>query len=173
MLARADADALFTTVYAGDFGTNSDGSVFRASALGQVLDTEELGIPCSASLPMDESGETFPYCFVADETFPLKVSLMRRYPRRMPTNKRRIFNYRLSGARECVECAFGILTATFKISEGPICCKKETVILIVKAFVLLHNFIRIREGVFWEIGESFAVHPSAIPPEHEDDGRQR
>jgi hypothetical protein len=128
LIVCAGVDALFTTAFVGYFSENSDGSVFRASMLGQMLEMEELHILCPASLPKDESGEMFPYYFVADEAFPLKVNLMRPYPRRMLTNKRHIFNYRLSCAQKSVECAFGILTAKFEIFEGPICCKQETVI---------------------------------------------
>ncbi|GFG32013.1 hypothetical protein Cfor_08532, partial [Coptotermes formosanus] len=87
LLARADADVLFTTVHVGYFGKNSDGSVFRASRLGHA-GPEDLHTLCPASVPKDESGEIFPYYFVAGEAFPLKVNVMRLYPRRMLTNKK-------------------------------------------------------------------------------------
>jgi hypothetical protein len=164
LLARADADALFTTVHVGYFGKNSDGSMFRASTL-EHGGLEELHILCLASLPKDESGEIFPYYFVAFEAFPLKINVI---------NRRRMFNYRLTRARKIIECAFGILAAKFKIFEGPTCCKEETTISIVKAPVVLRSFIRIREGVFYEFGEGFTVNQSAFPAEHkEGDGRQR
>jgi hypothetical protein len=83
LLACADADALFTTVHIGDFGKNSDGSVFRASTLGEMLEKEELHIPFLTSLPLNDSDETFPCYFVADEAFTLKINLMRPYPRRI------------------------------------------------------------------------------------------
>jgi hypothetical protein len=57
-LACADADALFTTVCIGDFGKNSDGSVFRASTLGKMLEKEALHIPFITFLSVDDSGET-------------------------------------------------------------------------------------------------------------------
>jgi hypothetical protein len=78
----------FTTVHVRDFSKNSDGSVFRAYTLGEILEKEELHIPYPTSLPLDDSGETFPYYFVADEAFPLIINLMRPYPRKMLTNKR-------------------------------------------------------------------------------------
>jgi hypothetical protein len=172
LLACADANALFTTVHVRGFSKNSDGSVFRASTLGQMLEKEELHIPFPTSLPMDDSDETFPYYFAADKLFTLKINLMRPNSGRMPTNKRHIFNYRLSHARKSVECAFGILNAKFKISEGPICCK-ETVNSIVKASVVLHNFIRTQEGMFCG-GEKFTVNQSSHHIlNEEDDGRQR
>jgi hypothetical protein len=142
LLACADTDALFTTVHVGYFGKNSDGSMFRASMLGYA-GLEELHILCPASVPKDESSEKFPYYFGTDDAFPLKVNLMRSYPRRMLTTRRCMFNNRLTHARKIVECTFGILNAKFKIFEGPICCKEETVISIVKASVVLRNFIRI------------------------------
>jgi hypothetical protein len=58
--ASADADALFTTVHVGDFGKNSNGSVFRASTLWEMLEKEELRIPFPTFLLLDDSGETFP-----------------------------------------------------------------------------------------------------------------
>jgi hypothetical protein len=161
LLAYADADALSTTVHVGDFGKNSDGSVFRASTLGGMLEKEELHIPFPASLPLDDSGETFPYNFVADEAFPFKINLIKFYRRRMLTNKRRMFNYRLSRARKSIEYAFGILNTKFNIFERPICCKEEAVNLLIKTSVVLHNFIRSRERLFCEGAEMCAVNKSS------------
>jgi hypothetical protein len=64
--------------------------VFKATTLGQTWEKEELHILCPAFLLRDESNETFPH-FVAYEAFLLKVK-----PRRMLTNRRHIFDYRLS-----------------------------------------------------------------------------
>jgi hypothetical protein len=92
----------------------------------------------------------------------------------MLTNKRRMFNYRLTRVRKIVEHAFELLTAKFKMFERPICSKEETAISVVKASVFLRNSVRMLEGVFCEFGESFAVNQSAFPTEHEEgDGRQR
>jgi hypothetical protein len=77
LLACADADALFTTVHIGDFGKNSDGSMFMASTSGKMLEKEELHIQFPTSLSLDDSGETFPYYFVADEAFSFNINLMR------------------------------------------------------------------------------------------------
>jgi hypothetical protein len=49
--------------------------VFRASTLGQMLEKEELHIPFPPCLPLDDSGEKFPYYFVTDEAFPLKINV--------------------------------------------------------------------------------------------------
>jgi hypothetical protein len=97
----------------------------------------------------------------------------------MLTNKRRIFKYRLSRDRKSVECAFGILNAKFKISEGLMCCKAETVNPVIKASVVLHNVIRTRGGRFCEGAENYAInqlshHISKDDDDDDnDDGRQR
>jgi hypothetical protein len=52
-----------------------------------------LHVLCPAFLLSDESIETLPHYFVADEAFLLKVK-----PRKILTNKRHIFHYRLSCA---------------------------------------------------------------------------
>jgi hypothetical protein len=61
------------------------------------------------------------------------------------------------------------------ISEGAICCKKETVNSIIKASVVLHNFIRTREGLFCEGAENHAANHSShhILNDDDDDDRQR
>jgi hypothetical protein len=134
--------------------------------LGEMLEEEELHIPFPASLPLDDS------YFVSDEVFPLKINSMRPYPKRMLTNKRRIFNYRLYHALKGIECAFSILNAKFKISEGPMCCKKETVNSVIKASVVLHNFIRTQQGLFGKESENYAVNQSSHHILNNDDGRQ-
>jgi hypothetical protein len=77
---------------------------------------------------------------------------MRPCSRRKLTNEKRVFNYSLSATLKIVQCAFGIQNVKFKIFEGPIFCKEEAVNLIVKASVVLHNFIKIRARLFCEGG---------------------
>jgi hypothetical protein len=45
-----------------------------------------------------------------------------------------------------------------KIFEGPICCKEETESSLVKASVVLHNFGRTQEGLFYEGTKNYAVN---------------
>jgi len=67
--------------------------VFKASTLGKMWEKVALHILCPTFLLRDESSETFPHYFVAEEAFLLKVK-----PRKIITNKRHIFHYRLSRA---------------------------------------------------------------------------
>lgn len=130
LMACVDADGLFTTVDVGEVGRNSDGAVFRSSGLGRSLESGTLNLP---SPKLTSNNENVPFYFVADETFPLKHNIVRSYPKRILDRKKRIFNFRLSRGRKSVECAFGILVSKFRLFEGPICCKEETINSVIKS----------------------------------------
>ncbi|XP_068085542.1 putative nuclease HARBI1 [Anabrus simplex] len=151
LLALVDADGLFIVIEAGDYGRNSDGGVLRNSALGRNLQQGTLNIPDPKRLPKDDDHcSPFPYFFVGDEAFPLQKHIMRPYPRRELTNERRIFNYRLSRARKSVECGFGMLASKFRVLGTAIACKPDKIDNIIRAICVLHNFIRLKDGVFSE-----------------------
>lgn len=72
---------------------------------------------------------------------------MRPNPRRTLTNKKRIFNYRISRGRKTVECSFGMMSQKFEVLMSPIRCTNETTINnIIRSVCILHNFIRKMEG---------------------------
>lgn len=85
-----------------------------------------------------------PYVFVGDEAFPLMEHLMRPYPRRSVTNnyEHKVFNYRLSRARQTAECAFGIVASRFRVFRKPFEIKVTSVVSVVKAACVLHNYLR-------------------------------
>ncbi|KAG5875768.1 hypothetical protein JTB14_022477 [Gonioctena quinquepunctata] len=101
--------------------------------------------------------DPIPYVFVGDEAFPLSENMMRPYPKRSVTDnyENKVFNYRLSRARQTVECAFGILASRFRVFRTPFEIKVESVIDVVKAACELHNYSR---------------HYSV--PQSEDDGKE-
>lgn len=63
----------------------------------------------------------FSFNFVADETFLLKLPMVRPNPKRGELNLwKTTFNYRLSSARKVIQYAFGILISRFRIFHSPI-----------------------------------------------------
>ena len=85
LMALVDADYRFTYVDIGDYGSNSDGGIFKNSKFGQAFMNNQLGIPGLKTLDNWPDGGVVPHCIVADEAFPLRCDLMRPYPK---TNNR-------------------------------------------------------------------------------------
>ena len=150
LLALVDATYRFIIVDIGQFGSNADGGVFRKSNLGERFYNNELDIPPPKELPNAGIIGELPHCFVGDEAFGLHHNLMRPYPRGKKGTKipkdQLMFNYRLSRARRCVENAFGILAQRFRLFNGRIQMKPENVKRVVKACVVLHNYLRDNKG---------------------------
>ena len=73
--------------------------------------------------------------------------MMKPYGNRDQTKQQRIFNYRLSRARRVVENSFGILANRFQVLLTTMLHEADTVRLLVKACVLLHNLMRLRYPV--------------------------
>ena len=85
-----------------------------------------------------------PHCLVGDEAFPLRMDLMRPYPRAaraaLPQDQL-VFNYRLSRARRIVENTFGILAQRFRIYNKRMQLSDYNADIIIKATCTLHNFL--------------------------------
>jgi hypothetical protein len=132
----------------GYAGRNSDGGIFRASAMKHLITHAWLDIPPASPLKYDDNGSPFPYYFAADESFPLSRYLMRPYTKKILDNLKRIFNYKLSRGRKTIECKFGMAAEKFSVLNGPIRCRDpEKVNDIIKAACVLHNYARKREGL--------------------------
>lgn len=71
---------------------------------------------------------------------------MRPYGGTHLTLEKRIFNYRLCRARRFVECASGILSNKWRIFHRPLNVEPDFAVDIVKACIVLHNFVRDRDG---------------------------
>lgn len=140
LLALCDANYQFLYVDVGVNGRNSDGGVFRESDLKQALDNGCLNFPEDKCL-QGRSGTALPYTLVADDAFPLSRRIMKPYSSRGLTVEKRIFNYRLSRARRCIENAFGILANRFRVLLHTINLCPSKVEDIVLACCALHNFL--------------------------------
>lgn len=142
LLAMCDANYIFTFVDIGAYGRRSDGGIFKDSLLGQKLEGNKMNIPDSTPIS-DGRAMLLPYCIVGDEAFPLKTYLLRPYPGKQSAQlPKRIFNYRLSRARRVIENTFGILAAKWRIFRKAIIASDSNAVKIVKAAVILHNWLR-------------------------------
>lgn len=139
LMAVCNANYQFTMVDIGDSGRNSDGGVFSSSSLGVSILENKLNFPHPEKIW--DSEKVYPYVFVGDEAFPLKINLMKPYSRDALGIKERIFNYRLSRCRRIIENTFGILATRFRIFRRPIIAKEEVVTSVTKACVVLHNYL--------------------------------
>ena len=72
LMALVDDDYRFTYIDIGDYGSNSDGTVFKNCTFGKAFMNDELDVPPPTHLPKYPA-----YCLVVDEAFPLCCDLMR------------------------------------------------------------------------------------------------
>ncbi|XP_046855143.1 uncharacterized protein LOC124448176 [Xenia sp. Carnegie-2017] len=138
--AVSDANYKFTLVDIGDSGRQSDGSVYANSNLGYAIENKLLIMPTDGKIT--HSTKVLPHLFVGDDAFGLKRHMMKPYPFSNLSERKLIFNYRLSRARRVIENAFGICASRFRVFHRPIVAKVDNVIAISKAVVALHNFLR-------------------------------
>jgi len=77
----------------------------------------------------------------SDEANPLKTYLMKPFARKGLSCEERVLNYRLSWTRRYVECAFGILTAKWRLLNKAIETNDNKTERIVRCICLLRNII--------------------------------
>ncbi|KAM4029736.1 uncharacterized protein ACNLHF_022392 [Anomaloglossus baeobatrachus] len=146
LIAITDAHYKFVAVDIGAYGHSNDSQVFKMSVMGRQLYGNTLDFPAERPLP-DTTGPPMPFVFVADEAFQLSEHLLKPYSSSGLTQTKKVFNYRLSRARRMVECSFGILTAKWQVLLTAINLKTETVDEVIKACVVLHNFVISKESI--------------------------
>ena len=127
LMALVDHQYKFTYIDVGEYGSNSD-----------------LDVPAPKALPNFPNMGDLPHCLVGDEAFPLRMDLMRPYPRAARAvlpQEQLVFNYRLSRARRIVENTFGILAQRFRIYNKRMQLSDYNADIIIKATCPLHNFL--------------------------------
>lgn len=139
LMAMCDARYRFTFVDIGQYGGRSDGGVFASTALSSAMEKDPNLFPPSKPLPGEQ--HLVPHFLLADDAFPLKTWLLKPYPGSGLTEAQKIYNYRLSRARRCIENAFGIMAARWRIFRRPIEASLSTVDGIIKSACCLHNFL--------------------------------
>lgn len=126
-----------------NYKLDGDRGVFRKCSLGKAIadnTTNRLGIPGFHRLP--GSRLVCPHVFVGDDAFPLSGSLLKPYGGTRRSREERIFDYRLTRARGVIENTFGILAARWRIFHQLVTCWPDNVEKIVKAAVVLHNYLK-------------------------------
>jgi hypothetical protein len=145
LMAVANFNYKFSYIDVGSHGSSNDSTIWKNSAFCGRLHADNLDIPPDACLPGDEGRKDMPLVFVADEAFAASTRVMRPFPRGRGgvalTNRKKVFNYRLSRARRVVENAFGILTGRWRFLTRPIHMIPDKVDILVKAAVVLHNLL--------------------------------
>ena len=160
LFAMVDADYKFLWADVEGIGSCSDAQIYNESELKQGLEDNTIaGWPAPDPLPGDT--EDVPYFLIGDDAFSLRTYLMKSYSSKRLTHEERIFNYRLSRARRVVENAFGILANRFQVLLSTMQHHVDTVRLIVKACLLLHNLMRTRFPVL-QNGLADRVQPSGV-----------
>ncbi|XP_077151652.1 protein ILRUN isoform X1 [Ranitomeya variabilis] len=157
LMAIADANCRFIAVDIGTFGRGNDSQTFKNSDMGCLVYGKNFKYSPAQHLP-NTQGPPMPFVMVGDEAFQMCENLLKPYSSRDLNHTRRIFNYRLTRARRTVECTFGILVAKWRILASAINLKVETVDEVVKACVVLHNYIMAKEQPNIELDEPVA-HP--------------
>jgi len=76
----SDANYKFTLLDFGAYGKDSDGSVMSNSRLYKRIENCYLKLPDKTKLP--NSSVLPPFVFVGDEAFPLRIYIMRPFPRK-------------------------------------------------------------------------------------------
>lgn len=99
MFAVYDADYLFISVDVSAYGKSNDSSIFKESLLYKQLLNHSLNIPNPKPILSIEP-EPMPYIIVGDEAFGLTENIMRPYGGNNLTISKKMFNYRLSRARQ-------------------------------------------------------------------------
>jgi hypothetical protein len=144
-----DAGYSFTFVDIGAYGKNSGSCIFRRSVLRNKLSGNEFNIPDHRSVT-GGSDNILPYVSVDGEAFCLSTHIIRPYSGKNLSTERRLYDSRHSGPRSFIECTVGILTNKWRIFHRPFNMSIDFAQNIVKAHVILHNFVRKRDGFRFE-----------------------
>ncbi|KAJ8939618.1 hypothetical protein NQ318_012341 [Aromia moschata] len=145
LMACADADGLFTTIDA-EIVTEQ---FFVHQILDTLLQLGLLELPQPRPLPL--GNDDFPFYFVADEAFPLKNYIMRPYSKQ---KEFLITAYQEDGEVSNVHLGCWCLNSVYLKAQFAV--KEETINSVIKAACVLHNFIRIKQGIFTQPTETIA-----------------
>ncbi|KAJ8943662.1 hypothetical protein NQ318_005664 [Aromia moschata] len=114
------------------------------------IDVGQLHLPNN-----DETERNLNFVLLGDEAFSLHDNFLKPYPQRALSYEKRIFNYRLSRARNVSENAFGLIAARFRILHTAIHMNDpQNIIYVVLAICALYNFL-IKRNTSYTTAASF------------------
>ncbi|CAN8014915.1 unnamed protein product, partial [Ixodes persulcatus] len=140
LMAVVDSDQRFVAVDVESYGRQSDGGTLHASRFGKCPKEGHFDLLPPEHLP--KTSTVAPHVFVKDEAFQLRPDFLRPYPGKNQDEEKRIFNYRLSRARRCVENTFAVMASRFRIFRRTINLLPENADYVVKTTCVLPNFLR-------------------------------
>lgn len=136
-MAVCDANYKFTYLDVGGYGSEGDINIVRSSEFGKNLINDTHDFPNDVTI----NGNKLPYYFIGDDAFPLCKRMMKPFGgRKGLTDEERIFNYRLSRARRCIENTFGILSSKWLVLKKSMFCSPERAQKLITSCCLLHNY---------------------------------
>jgi hypothetical protein len=145
LLAVVSSDYRFLWIDVSGMSSSSDAHIYNETEFKEGLQNNDIvGFPKPDPLPGDT--QDVPYFLVGDDVFGPRTYMMKPYANRDMTREQRISYYRLSRNRRVVENTFGILASRFEVLTTMM-HEANTVRLLVKARVLLHNLMRTRYPV--------------------------
>ncbi|XP_041448920.1 putative nuclease HARBI1 isoform X2 [Drosophila obscura] len=158
LMAICDAHYRFTYIDVGACGSEGDMNAFSQCEFGKALLSETLNFPDDNAL----NGERTPYFIVGDDAFPLHKRIMKPFGSRNLAVDERVFNYRLSRARRCIETAFGILCARWMAVQRTLLSGPEKSQNIVAACCSLHNFLLRTSPSTYAINEDSLIKADTV-----------
>lgn len=138
LLAVVDAKYRLIYVDIGCNGRENDAGVLLQSTLKKVIEGGATHFPPDKHLG---SRGKLPYVIIADDAFPLQNHILKPYPYTTRDMNKRIFNARISRARQVVEHTFGMPVNRFPVLLSTMNVRVENVQLITQACCVLHNFL--------------------------------
>ncbi|CAH2003188.1 unnamed protein product [Acanthoscelides obtectus] len=136
LMALVNSKYEFIFVDVGKNGRLSDGGVIEYTEFYRKLLKSELNLPDET-----ETKNNLPYVFLGDEAFSLGEHFLKPFPQKDLNYQKRIFNYRLSRARNVSENAFGQIAAKFRILHTAINMAPIKIIYVALAICTFHNFL--------------------------------
>lgn len=161
LLGVVNANCEFIFVDVGTNGRVSDGGVLEHTSFFRKLIDNRLNIPGDRQVCNTET--ILPFVFIGDEAFALRSNFLKPFNLKQLNYQRKIFNYRLSRARNTVECTFGILSSRFRILHTEINLKVSKVTKVTLACCVLHNFLRSKSDGY--LGALQILDNDAVTPD--------